>query len=67
MPAGAQMLQVAKELQLKQRMAEKVDAMSKDHKEAMMVVTDNLKAWSETMSSAVSLLHQTLIQQRSNP
>ena len=67
MPANVQMLQLAeKELELKQQMAERVDAMSKDHKESMVVVTDNLKAC-DTKSSAISLLHQLLMQQRSSP
>ena len=43
MPADAQMLGIAeKELELQQNMADKLEAMNKDHKEAMMVLTENL-------------------------
>ena len=66
MSADAQMLQLAeKELELKQQMAERLETMSRDHNETMMVVTDNLKALSNTMSSAFSLLHQSLMQRSS--
>ena len=53
-PADAHMLQLPeKELELKQQMAERLHTMSKDHKETMMVVTDNLKALSDALSSAI--------------
>ena len=66
-PGDVQLLQLAeKELELKQQMAERLDSISKDHKETMTVLTQNLKAVSETMSSAVALLQQSLMQ-RSSP
>ena len=66
-PGDVQLLQLAeKELELKQQMAERLDSISKDHKETMTVLTQNLKAVSDTMSSAVALLQQSLMQ-RSSP
>ena len=35
-------------------MAERLDAMSKDHKETIIVLTQNLKAVSDTMTSAIT-------------
>lgn len=61
-----QLLHLAeKELELKQQMAERLDSISKDHKETMTVLTQNLKAVSDTMSSAVALLQQSLMQRPS--
>ena len=58
----AQMLQLAeKELELKHQMAERLDSMSKDHKETMAVLTQNLKAVSDTMTNAIALLQQSLM------
>ena len=54
-----------KELELKQQMAERLDSMSKDHKETMAVLTQNLKAVSDTMTNAIALLQQSLMQRPS--
>ena len=67
MPADAQMLGTAeKELELKQNMADKLEAMNKDHKETMMALTENLKTLSNTMNNAFSFLQQALMQRSSN-
>ena len=67
MPADAQMLGIAeKELELKQNMADKLEAMNKDHKETMMALTENLKNLSNTMSNAFSFLQQALMQRSSS-
>ena len=59
-PGNVQLLQLAeKELEMKQQMVERLDSISKDHKETITVLTQNLKAVSDTMSSAVALLQQS--------
>ena len=67
MPADAQVLYLAeKDRKLKQPMADRLEAKSKVHSDTMSVLTTNLKTLSDTLSSAFSLLQQTL-EQRSNP
>ena len=59
-PGNVHLLQLAeKELEMKQQMVERLDSISKDHKETMTVLTQNLKAVSDTISSAVALLQQS--------
>ena len=67
MPADVQMLRIVeKELELKQNMADKLEAMNKDHKETKMALTENLKTLSNTMSNAFSFLQLALIQRSSS-
>ena len=58
-----QLLQLAeKELELKQQMAERLEEMmSKDHREMVIMLTNNLKPLSDTMSSAISNCYTTAV------
>ena len=62
-PTDAQMLHIAeKELEMKERMMDRLETMSKDHREMMSALTNNLKGLSETMTGAFTLLQQSLMQ-----
>lgn len=59
--ANSQMLQFAeKELELKERMMKQLEANSRDQAMAMSTLTSNLKAVSETMMGAMSILQQLM-------
>ena len=48
MPADVQIVQIAeKELELKEQMVGRLEAMEKDHRETMLVLTNNLKTLSD--------------------
>lgn len=58
--ADSQLLHFAeKEVQLKEKMIERIDTMSKDHRETIAVLTNNLKTLSDTMANAFALLQQS--------
>ena len=58
--ADAQLVHLAeKEIQLKEKMIERMDTMSKDHIETITVLTNNLKTLSDTMANAFALLQQS--------
>ena len=60
--ADSQLLCFAeKELELKERMIDRLDMMSKDHRDTMSALTNNLKSLSDTMTSAFTLLQQSLV------
>ena len=56
-----------KELQLKERMMDRLDMMSKDHRDTMSALTNNLKSLSDTMTSAFTLLQQSLVHPNQPP
>ena len=64
--ADSQILHFAeREIELKERMMERMDTMDKDHRETMNCLISNLKTLTDTMASAFSLLQQSL--QRPGP
>ena len=54
-----------KELDIKQKMMDKLDKMSKDHRDTMKQLTSNLKTLSDSVTNAFSLLQQSLLQRPS--
>ena len=62
-PTDAHMLHIAeKELGIKEQMMDRLESMSKDHRDMMSALTNNLKGLSDTMTSAFMLLQQSLMQ-----
>ena len=67
MGADTQMIQFAeRELEIKEKMMERLESMSQDHRDTMNLLTTNLKMLSDTVTNAFSMLQQSL-QQRLGP
>ena len=62
-PTNDHTLHIAeRELEMKERMMDRLETMSKEHRDMMSALMNNLKGLSDTMTSAFTLLQQSLMQ-----
>ena len=63
MGADTQMIQFAeRKLEIKEKMMERLESMSKDHRDTMNLLATNLKMLSDMVINAFSTLQQSLLQ-----